>query len=234
MPEVEKQIVVEADIPFCHRGGIELKANLFRPASGHSLPLLITLPGGAWRQCNRRNHWGWGEYLAQCGYAVLTPEYRIATFERKAFPDAVQDVLAAIRFARAKADAWRVAPDRIGILGSSAGAHLAALAALGGDTQLFASSDQADSHISTLVKVLVAIYGIYDLVAHWQDDLRTNPDPKGNVARNLLARIHSRNSSGTSMPRRSATSPMPRIDFPCCSRGEPMTTRSIQGNPNFS
>lgn len=186
--EIAEQILVKTDIVFARRNGVDLKGNLFLPAQGNSLPMLITLPGGAWRQCNRRNHWAWGEYLAQRGYAVFTAEYRVATFERKAFPEAVQDVIDAIRFVRGNADGWRLAPDRIAILGSSAGAHLAALAALGDETDSFATTYPDDAYAagSAKVKALVAIYGIYDLVAHWQDDLSNNPDVKGNVARNLL------------------------------------------------
>src|SRR5215510_5561772 len=73
----------------------------------------------------------WGPYLAARGIAVFAISYRLAT-KTKTFPEAVQDVLAAVQFVRGKASAFGLDPARIGLLGASAGAHLAALAALSG------------------------------------------------------------------------------------------------------
>ena len=85
------------------------------------------------------------------------------------------------------ADAWQIDPTRVGILGSSAGAHLAALVALGRKSSKFVSGAAAPKASSFPdLKALVAIYGIYDLMTHWQDDLSSNPDPKSNVTRNFL------------------------------------------------
>ena len=73
----------------------------------------------------------WGPYLAARGIAVFAICYRLAT-KAKTFPEAVQDVLAGVQFLRGKAGAFGIDPARIGLLGASAGAHLAALAALSG------------------------------------------------------------------------------------------------------
>jgi acetyl esterase/lipase len=56
------------------------------------------------------------------------------------------------------------------LFGASAGAHLAALAALGGKTKLFAGGYPQDPHaaVNTNVRVLVGVYGVYDLVDMWQ------------------------------------------------------------------
>jgi acetyl esterase/lipase len=114
-------------------------------------------------------------------------DYRLATRTRKAFPEAVQDVLAAVRFVRASASQLSIDPTRIGLLGASAGAHLAALAALGGDAACFGGSpDDGSVATSAEVKALIAVCGIYDLFRHWQDDLGRNPDPRWNISRNLI------------------------------------------------
>ena len=73
----------------------------------------------------------WGPYLAARGVAVFSISYRLAT-KGKTYPQAVQDVLAGVQFVRGKAGEFGIDPQRIGIMGASAGAHLAALAALGG------------------------------------------------------------------------------------------------------
>jgi acetyl esterase/lipase len=76
-----------------------------------------------------------------------------------------------VGFIRGSESELSIDPRRIGLLGASAGAHLAALAALGCD-----------------IKALVAVCGVYDLFRHWQDDLGRNPAPEWNNVRNLVGK----------------------------------------------
>ncbi len=89
---------------------------------------------------------------------------------RKAFPEAVRDVLAAIQYLRGNATALGVDPARIALFGASAGAHLGALAALGGRAPALAGGypDDSQANIDTTVKALVGVYGVYDLIEMWQ------------------------------------------------------------------
>src|SRR5215469_5915843 len=96
----------------------------------------------------------WGPYLAARGIAVFAISYRLAT-KTKTFPEAVQDVLAAVQFARGKASAFGIDPARIGLIGASAGAHLAALAALSGKKFLGAYPQDPFAAADTSVKALV-------------------------------------------------------------------------------
>lgn len=175
-----------SDLHYATHDGRELKGDLFLPDGHGPFPLLITVPGGAWRQCNRRNHWPWARFLALKGIAIFVCEYRVASFDRKAFPESVKDVAAAVRFARS-GRIERVDRERVALLGSSAGAHLAALVAVSDQKRLFgADLEPALNDERTDVNALIGVYGIYDLFLHWQKDLRANPDPRGNVTRNLL------------------------------------------------
>jgi acetyl esterase/lipase len=74
-----------------------------------------------------------------------------------------------------KADAARVA-----LVGDSAGAHLAALTALAGEDPRFAraGSDDPQAELSTKVKAVIGIYGVYDLLQQWQHDLVPRPDDR--------------------------------------------------------
>ena len=67
-------------------------------------------------------------YLAARGYALFAISYRLAKKGQKTFPQAVQDVLAAVQFVRGSAGELKVDPERIGLFGASAGGHLASLA----------------------------------------------------------------------------------------------------------
>ena len=79
----------------------------------------------------------------------------------------MQDVLAGVQFVRGKAGALGVDPARIGLLGASAGAHLAALAALSGKKFLGRYRQDPFAAVDTSVKALVGVYGVYDLYAMW-------------------------------------------------------------------
>ncbi|ABQ67803.1 Dipeptidyl aminopeptidase/acylaminoacyl-peptidase-like protein [Rhizorhabdus wittichii RW1] len=179
---------IQTDLVYATTPAGELRGDLYRPAGDGRFPLLIAVPGGAWRVCNRAKWRDWGEYLAGRGYALFAIDYRTATPQRTAFPEAPCDLLAAIRHARGNASTLSVDPDRIGLFGASAGAHLAALAALAPEHRAFEASKSLNGFgsIAAHVKVLVGAYGIYDLFRHWQDDLALNPPPDGNVVRNLL------------------------------------------------
>jgi acetyl esterase/lipase len=84
------------------------------------------------------------------------------------FPQAVNDVLAAVQFVRGSAKEIKVDPERIALFGASAGAHLASLAALGGEIFTGAYPNDEFAAVSTKVKALVGVYGVYDLLEMWQ------------------------------------------------------------------
>jgi acetyl esterase/lipase len=71
---------------------------------------------------------------------------------------------------RGNARDFRIAPDRIGIFGHSAGGNIGALAALAGGSKLFAGGYPQDEHAqqSTDVKVFAGVYGVYNLAEMWQ------------------------------------------------------------------
>lgn len=171
MLKSQYDVEVVDDLIYAHHGDRELNAAFYRPAGAAETPLLVTLPGGGWRICDRAHHRSWGHYLASRGIAVLTLEYRTATFEQKAFPEALDDVRAGLRFVRERAEQMRIDVDRVALLGTSAGGHLASLAALTGDVKL---------------KALVSVYGVYDLFTCWQDVLKANPRHRDNNVRNFL------------------------------------------------
>src|SRR5215475_8370519 len=68
-------------------------------------------------------------------------------------------------------------PDRIGYIGDSAGAHLASLVALTGDATPFSTAYTNDpySGVTTKIKAVVGVYGVYDMLAQWHHDQLTRP-----------------------------------------------------------
>ncbi len=69
-------------------------------------------------------------------------------------------------------------PDRIGLVGDSAGAHLASLVALAGDQFNSAYCDDAAASVPANVKCVIGFYGVYDMHAQWTHDLTSRPNDK--------------------------------------------------------
>ena len=117
------------------------------------------------RACAPRSSFG-GRIWRRAAIAVFAISYRLAT-KGKTFPQAVQDVLAGVQFVRGKAGEFGIDPQRIGLLGASAGGHLASLAALSGKKFTGGYPQDPFAAVSTEVKALIGVYGVYDMVAMW-------------------------------------------------------------------
>ena len=124
-------VTTHLGITYANHDGVELQGDLYLPKGAKAAPALVAVHGGGWVQGVRAAFQYWGPYLAARGYAMFSISYRLAT-KGKMFPQAVQDVLAGVQFVRGKAGEFGIDPQRIGIMGASAGGHLASLAALGG------------------------------------------------------------------------------------------------------
>jgi acetyl esterase/lipase len=130
-----------------------LRADLYMPSRPSSCPALIAVSGGGWLRGSRTMLADWGKYLASQGYAVLSIDYRQSA-DGPSYPVNLQNVQAACAYLHEQATDLSIDRNRIGLLGVSSGAHLAALAAL--------------TRTSHPITVLALVYGIYDLAAHWQ------------------------------------------------------------------
>jgi acetyl esterase/lipase len=93
-----------------------------------ALPVIVFLHGGGWSGGTRTTGPEFKRYFAQDGFAMASIEYRLTP--SITFPANVEDVRTAIRWLKANADAQSLDPDRICLWGTSAGGHLAAVAAL--------------------------------------------------------------------------------------------------------
>jgi acetyl esterase/lipase len=171
---------IRKGIVYAAHDGEELRGDFYAPDGGGPFPVVVAAPGGGWFVSDPGGLKPWGEFLARHGIAVFAIQYRVSATQ-KTFPKPVFDVLSAIQFVRGSAGELNVDPERIALLGSSAGAHVAALAALAGDAPPFANREPSNAHAGadTRVKAFAGVYGVYDLFAHWQHEIADYSNANG-------------------------------------------------------
>ena len=113
-----------------------------RIGTGIKYPAIVWVGGGGWVTQDFNAHLAELVGFAEGGYVVALIEYRLAG-ECK-FPAQLIDIKAAIRYLRAHAEELNIDADRIGVLGESAGAHLAALIGTTGETREFDQGEHLD------------------------------------------------------------------------------------------
>ncbi len=136
------------DIEYSAPGGMSLRFDAAVPSGPGPFPAAILVHGGGWVRGDRRLEVEpLLQPLSDGGFAWFSIDYRLAT-DPLQFGVAVTDVEAALRFVKAHAAEYHVDPERIALIGESAGGQLAAMAAL-----------------NTPVKAVVALYAPTDLVS---------------------------------------------------------------------
>ncbi|MDR1272443.1 MAG: alpha/beta hydrolase [Clostridiales Family XIII bacterium] len=149
-PQIEHPEVIQfGDIVYAnrfddyHQESIPLKLHLLRPnGQGNRwdrLPLFVWVAGGGFRKSTPLYALPFLTWFAQRGFVAASVQHRTCT--QQAFPAAVQDVKAAVRFLRSRADVYGIDPERVALGGESAGGYLAALAGLCPDEPAFKTSD---------------------------------------------------------------------------------------------
>lgn len=170
------EVSVDTNVVYATHDGLQLEGSLYRPAGEGPFPALVALHGGGWRQASPSVYQHLGPWLARQGYVVFAPVYRSAKAGAPSYPGAAQDVRAAVQFVKNETGLTRADPERVALMGESAGAHLAALVALAGEEEIFRAGGQGPhAGVSTQVKAAIGIYGVYDLAQQWRHDLSSRP-----------------------------------------------------------
>ena len=120
---------IKRDITYCTANGVALKLDMYSPlGKGEGpFPAAVYIHGGGWTAGDKANGEGLPDAieLVGRGYIVTSVNYRLAPQNK--FPAQIEDVKCAVRHLRANAAAYHLDPNRIGVWGTSAGGHLAAL-----------------------------------------------------------------------------------------------------------
>ncbi|MCA9246880.1 MAG: alpha/beta hydrolase [Planctomycetales bacterium] len=154
--------VVRTDgVVYRHVDERALHIDFCRPAGEGVFPCVVCIHGGGWQKGNYRDMRPVTELLAKNGFAAATIQYRLAPEHR--FPAQIEDCRAAVRFLRTNAREFQIDADRIGVVGASAGGHLATLLGLSEDSDRF--GDELVGQPSSAVCAVINFYGAMDFRA---------------------------------------------------------------------
>lgn len=120
-------------------------------------PAVIMIHGGGWRSGNKSQMQFIGKEIAAKGYSCFSIEYRLS-LEAK-YPEGVIDVKNAIKFIKDNAAKFNVDPNKITVLGCSAGGQMAALIGTTNNHPLFEDKNFR-SKSSSKVHAIIDVDGV--------------------------------------------------------------------------
>lgn len=168
----DPDVRVEHDIAYLGERRQE-KLDLYLPAKmakGQRFPGIVIIHGGGFTGGTKggAREQNIGTNLARNGYVCISVDYLLAAKDRPAWPQNLHDCKTAVRWLRANADKFHVDPNHIGVIGGSAGGHLALMVGL---TDPDSGLDPKEPHgkFSCRVQAVVDLYGPGDLVSRGKD-----------------------------------------------------------------
>src|SRR3989475_4017776 len=163
VPRLSETHELREDVIYAHAGGVPLRFDHSRPRKvGGAAPAVVFVHGGAWMHGDPSQAAGNALHLARRGIATISLSYRLAPAHR--FPAPLDDVRHGLRWVRAHAGELGIDPERLALLGLSAGAHLALLAHVArGVPELAPALPPELGDVPEDVRAVIVHYGPFDL-----------------------------------------------------------------------
>lgn len=138
-----------SNVVYAKHGDRELHVEILRPqvVPEKPMPAVVMVHGGGW---SGGTHLVYMPWLVSRGYFTMSVEYRLSG--EAPWPAQIEDCREAIRWLRAHAQEYHIDPDRIGVIGHSAGGHLVSCLGVYGDKSEF---DHDTNGISSRVQAVV-------------------------------------------------------------------------------
>jgi acetyl esterase/lipase len=180
-------VVTKTDLIYGRVEGAALLANIAYPDGPSLKPAIISVHGGRWRAGNRTDASSikvtqWAEF----GYFAMSIDYRLVGGSPAPAP--YLDMLTAIRWLHAHADEYRIDPERVYLIGQSAGGHMVSLFATAGEAGFPRVGGWEKAR--TDVKAVISVAGTYELNSLSWGNLWTPVDGKVEDARHHASPIY--------------------------------------------
>ena len=148
-PAVPESIVVQKDIVYKQVDSTSLQLDIYKMRDlNKAAPVLIFIHGGSWAKGKRSDYLPYLLDYAEKGYVTAPVSYRLSGVAH--YPAAVEDVKSAVQWIQAHSEAYMINPEKIALIGGSAGGHLAMMVAY-------------DDNNGSKVQAVVNLYGPTDL-----------------------------------------------------------------------
>ena len=164
---VDPNVRIEKDVDYLGSDRKE-KGDLYLPVKfeeGKRLPAVLIIHGGGWSGGDKgaAREINIGTNLVLNGYVGFSINYVLAKAGKPTWPENLYQCKTAVRWLRKNADRLHIDPDRIGVIGGSAGGHLAAMVGVTGpDSKLDPAGPYGE--FSCRVQAAVDLYGPADLM----------------------------------------------------------------------
>jgi acetyl esterase/lipase len=121
---------IETTISIAYGEGPRHTLDVCRPKAAAAAPVVVFFYGGGWRSGSKGIYRFVARALARRGYVTVVPDYRI--YPEVRYPDFLDDAALAVRWVKDNAKRFGGDPERLFVMGHSAGAHIAAMLATDG------------------------------------------------------------------------------------------------------
>lgn len=145
------------------QGGEDVMMHRYSPEIKRGDGAVIIFPGGGYN--HRAPHEGEPYALAlnEMGIEAFVVEYRVAPSR---YPSPLSDAREAVRVVRKNAETWQINPEKIAVMGSSAGGHLASLVATSRDNISILDEESSIDNIDFLPNAEILCYPVTDIHSH--------------------------------------------------------------------
>ena len=165
-PEIPESIEEIKNIEYKNINGKSLQLDIYKPKNlVKPAPLLVFIHGGGWTGGQRADYLVYLVAFAKKGYMTATVSYRLV--KDSTYPACAEDITDAVQWLFENGETYGYDPDRIALIGGSAGGHLALLGAYGWQKP-GANNDTSILPVSAhKIKAVVDIYGPVDLTTEF-------------------------------------------------------------------
>ena len=160
IPLASKNSHYNEDVIYKKIGERKLKVDVYIPKRKHSriFPAVLLVHGGGWLTGSKENQRVMAQHLAENGFVAISVEYRLGL--EAVYPAGIIDLKDAIKWMRKHAKKHQINPDKIAVLGASAGAQMATLVGVTPKASIYG----LNTSISDEVQAIVNIDGIVSFI----------------------------------------------------------------------
>lgn len=165
-PAIPEDIEEIKNIEYKNINGKSLQLDIYKPRNiDKPAPLLVFIHGGGWKGGQRSDYLVYLVAFAKKGYITATVSYRL--LKDGPYPACAEDITDAVNWFFSNSEKYGYDPDRIALIGGSAGAHLALLGAYGWENPAIKTDSVIVTNRNHHIKAVVDIYGPVDLTTEY-------------------------------------------------------------------